>query len=199
MVYVGIIMSWLLFGYLHSLLASSGIKHQLTLWLGNFGPYYRLIYNGVAVLTLLGVLFLHTQAPADYVWPPHLVGRFLGSLYELVGIIICVLALSSYDLAEFIGWPLKHSITSKPILKQSGLLSYVRHPLYLGTILLLAGLYMRQPIWSNCIGLFMGALYIRVGIYFEEAKLINVFGDTYRVYRQRVPMLMPNRRVKRRN
>jgi protein-S-isoprenylcysteine O-methyltransferase Ste14 len=198
MIYASLILSWIAFGYLHSLLASTRIKQQMTQWLGRRGAYYRLIFNGVALLTLMGVLFLHRQAPIDYVWPPHWVGRFLGSLYALVGIVICGLALSSYDLAEFIGWPVRHSLTATPVLKQSGLLSYVRHPLYLGTILILAGLYMRQPIWSNCLCLLMGALYIRVGIYFEEAKLIGVFGDTYRNYRRQVPMLMPSRRFKRR-
>jgi protein-S-isoprenylcysteine O-methyltransferase Ste14 len=43
--------------------------------------------------------------------------------------------------------------------------------------------------------LFAGAFtaYILIGLYFEERALLRSFGDRYREYRTRVPMLVPIR------
>jgi protein-S-isoprenylcysteine O-methyltransferase Ste14 len=34
-------------------------------------------------------------------------------------------------------------------------------------------------------------LYILIGVRFEERELVTSFGDVYREYQQRVPMLLP--------
>ena len=34
--------------------------------------------------------------------------------------------------------------------------------------------------------------YVLIGLYFEERALVREFGDTYRSYQARVPMLLPN-------
>ncbi len=34
-------------------------------------------------------------------------------------------------------------------------------------------------------------LYVRIGIYFEEKKLVKEFGDIYNKYKLQVPMLIP--------
>jgi protein-S-isoprenylcysteine O-methyltransferase Ste14 len=36
--------------------------------------------------------------------------------------------------------------------------------------------------------------YIVVGIFLEERDLVDIFGDDYRHYRERVPMLVPWRK-----
>jgi len=76
--------------------------------------------------------------------------------------------------------------------REHGILRYVRHPLYLGMILALFGVLVYQPTWANLIFLLAASLYIRIGIYFEERKLIGEFGELYRHYRRRVPMLVPH-------
>ncbi|MFD2933817.1 methyltransferase family protein [Spirosoma flavum] len=74
--------------------------------------------------------------------------------------------------------------------RQRGILGYVRHPLYLGIILALFSIFLYQPTWANLIFLLAASLYIRIGIYFEERKLIEEFSELYRHYRRRVPMLV---------
>ncbi|MBN8824320.1 MULTISPECIES: isoprenylcysteine carboxylmethyltransferase family protein [unclassified Spirosoma] len=190
MYYVLILASWFVFGLIHSLTASTWLKQTVALRLGWLSRYYRLLYNAIALLTFLPVLWLHWKAPVEYVstWQGT---ALVGLPITMLGAGIALIALWGYDLGEFIGWPVSSQQDTGQGLRQTGLLQYVRHPLYTGILLCLLGIWITQPTWSHTLLVLAAALYIRIGIYFEERKLVSIFGDSYKTYRQRVPMLFP--------
>lgn len=188
MIYLELWVAWALFGFVHSLTAAGWVKKRSARWLG---LYYRLAYNALALLTFLPVLFLHHRAPAAYLWSTTPLTRGFGFLLILSGLAIGVVALRTYNLREFVGWPVSQTSLAPGSLQQDGLLAYVRHPLYTGTLLGILGLLLATPTTSNLIFLLAATGYIRIGIYFEEQKLVRTFGDAYVRYRQQTPMLIP--------
>ena len=59
---------------------------------------------------------------------------------------------------------------------------FVRHPLYSGTFLFVAGILLWYPGWANLISFVCIVGYTLVGITYEEMKLRNAFGSQYTEY-----------------
>lgn len=184
------ILLWLAYGVLHSILASSRVKQFFQRILGSGFRYYRLIYNALALVLLVG-LWLHQRTlPLDRLWAFDGLVNILAISLKLSGLIIIFLALKGYDLGEFVG--LKTPQQSAQIeFRTGGLLRYMRHPLYTGTILFVLGLFIEKAAISYFVMAICATVYILIGIVFEERKLIRQFGELYLDYRRRVPMLVP--------
>ena len=74
----------------------------------------------------------------------------------------------------------------------AGPYAFVRHPLYLGGLLIGLGLTLAGGhwIWPTTFLLFYVRMYSAT-IGYEEAQLERLFGDAFRAYRARVPRLLP--------
>lgn len=69
------------------------------------------------------------------------------------------------------------------------LYQHVRHPLYLGFILA----FWLTPVMTvaHLVFAILCTGYILVGIFLEEKDLVSDFGEQYKAYRKKVPMLIP--------
>jgi len=194
---------WLSFGVAHSWLASLRTKASME---PHVGYRYRVLYNLVSALHIVAVVQLGH-------WLYRAQGGFALASWQstaltvlwLTGGVFIIFALAQYDLGLFSGlkqWrqgraagsrvqPLQavpSSNTGLEPLHLDGLHCYMRHPLYCALFMML---------WGNAgypFGLataLWGSIYLVVGTWFEERKLLSDYGDDYARYRQHVPAFFP--------
>ncbi len=116
---------------------------------------------------------------------------------QLFAVVILVLGVRQTGITSFIGLSqlLLPEDTSPPKMVTDGLYRYVRHPLYTAGLVII---WLIPLMTYNLLALILGlTIYIFVGAYFEERKLLLEFGDVYAEYRQRTPMLVPRIRISR--
>lgn len=109
-------------------------------------------------------------------WSVLLIATFLINHFELFGLRQTFAALRGRGVSE--------SEFHTPMLYK-----LVRHPLYLGFVI--AFWSAPQMSVGHLIFAIGGTGYILVGIFFEERDLVAHFGQKYRDYQKRVPMLLP--------
>ncbi len=185
-------LAWLSFGLGHSLLAGGGAKKRL---FPVFGSFHRLSYNLFAALhialvmalgwRLFGAIEAFQLAP----WARNalLIGYVLGwaaFLWALKGYDLGLLA-GTKQIRERMREPLKPA--DEPLLI-AGAHRYVRHPLYAGAFLILWGRIsdefdLATAAWAS--------LYLVAGTFFEERKLLRLYGKEYADYRRSTPAFIP--------
>lgn len=175
------------FGVTHSLLARPRAKQALRRWIPESAQrsVYVLIASAqigtICALWLpLGPTLWSIAGPAAWI---------LGAL-QAAGWLGAVASTFHIDHLELFGLRQAFGLPAGPSgLRTPGLYRVVRHPLYLG---ILIGMWS-APVMTAGHLLFAAAMtaYIVVGARFEERDLVRHFGDAYREYRARVPMLIP--------
>jgi protein-S-isoprenylcysteine O-methyltransferase Ste14 len=190
---VGAIATW---GVIHSWLASLAAKRLWGQILGEPGSRaYRLGYNALAAVSFIPILWLTRVLPDRILYFVGAPWRYLMIGGEVVAACLLGLALLATDPLHFIGLRQVMERDSPYGLVTDGFYRWVRHPLYLfGLVILWLTPFMTRNMLTVIIAL---TVYVFIGAWFEEQRLLREFGDEYRAYQARTPMLMPGLRWRR--
>lgn len=184
------------FAVQHSVMARQSFKA----WLHRFLPasIERSTYVLLASLALL-LLFWQWRPLPQVIWSfdQQVVA---GVLWLAMALGWMLVLLSSFLINHFELFGLQQVISdaagapiASPTFRTPLLYRVVRHPIYLGFIIA----FWATPYMTLGHALFAAVttLYIFVGIFLEERDLVQLFGEQYVTYRNKVAMLVPGMRV----
>jgi protein-S-isoprenylcysteine O-methyltransferase Ste14 len=191
---------WIIWCFVHSLMIAPVVTNSLKDKFGDRFRFYRLFFNTVALATFfpLALYSFQLKEMPILVWD----GALAVVQYVLLSLSLFLFLAGArhYSLSSFLGIaqiregePNK-TLSTHPAFATSGILSIIRHPWYASALLL---------IWARDLGLtaliinFVLSLYLFIGAFLEEHKLIKEFGDDYRHYQNRVSMLFPWKWIKK--
>ena len=186
---------WILYGVLHSLFADTGVKTWLSRRMGRLAVHYRLIYTLFAFITLVAVLLYQVRMTSPLLYTGFPALKIIGAFISLAGLSLMLFCIRKYFMSLSGLRTLVQPEKAGAELMITDIHQYVRHPLYLGTFTFIWGLWMVFPYLSLLIANVIVTIYTLIGINLEERKLEELFGDSYRVYKQKVPRILPFRKV----
>lgn len=202
-----------LFGLLHSLGAQEPFKNALARWTSPLfvDHFWRFVYCALSYAALYyWIAVLHWGAHPDAnVWLvdyPQPVWRVLVVLH-LFSIALAYVSFLQSDYLEFLGltqmWrglrrllsPSAHvpvlALFGTQRLEVKGVYGWIRHPMLVAGFLFLA---TSGPSRNNLVFLLMYTMYMLIGGYYEERRLVRIFGEQYLQYRQQVGAFTPRLR-----
>ena len=179
-----------LWGIIHSMLASMGFKDFLRRMLGDgFMKSYRFLYNIFAVISFAPVLFLMQLLPDKTIYQVSSPWSYLMRAGQLMSVLLLFAAVLQTDVLAFVGLRQLIEDEKKGALVINGLYRFVRHPLYTFSLLIL---WLSPSVTLDTFTVFaVLTIYVLIGIVFEERKLLREFGQEYADYKSDTPMLIP--------
>jgi len=186
-----LILSVIVWGFIHSLTASLRFKEMFLQILGNrAAKFYRLFYNLFSVMSIAPVFYLMLTLPDKKLYQVSAPWNYVMLAGQGISVVLLVVSVLQTDVLAFVGLrQLSTEQEKSGKLVTRGFYRMVRHPLY--TFGLLA-LWLSASVSVNSFIVYVAlTIYILVGIYFEERKLLREFGQAYADYKSVTPMLIP--------
>ena len=193
-----LVLAIIFFGFSHSFLASLKVKIYVKENLPRLIPFYRFIYNLISILILL-VFFIYLPQSDITIYDLIKPYDFIILGFQFFSLLSLIWTFRYFSYKEFLGisqiarWYQKNydinDLDEKMTLKIEGPYKYMRHPVYFFSILFLI---FRPYMDLTYLVLIIGAIiYFYVGSYYEEKKLIKIFGEEYAHYQKLVPRIFP--------
>ncbi len=193
-----LIILFAIYGFIHSVLASEKVKIFFRKTFGKLIAFYRLLFNLFAFvgLYLIWDLAPHPTLQIYKLPPPYDYLVLIPQLISLAGIMwsfkyVCfkefigLNQIDRYFKNEYYDNELDENYT----LRIEGPYKYSRHPIYFFSIIFLM---FRAEMNLFYLTMFISfTLYFYIGSYYEEKKMVRLFGDDYRDYQKKVPGIFP--------
>jgi protein-S-isoprenylcysteine O-methyltransferase Ste14 len=204
---IQVILVFLLFAVIHSITAATKFKLACREIFGDsfMRAWYRAFFTAVSFITA-AVAFLCIRRTPDYaIWTAP--GWLWWAMFcvQTAGSVFGSFAFEHLDAGEFLGYKQVRRYLARggvggniegltqQELVMTGVYGIVRHPLYLAGIIIFT---FNPRITANGLTVTVLAdVYFLFGVFMEERRLAGLFGEQYREYRRRVPMMIP--RLKR--
>lgn len=165
--------------WIYWFVASAGVKAGRTRWSRFAGSRVAIVLI-ILLLLRLRVLKGHHVVTSD----PWL---------QAIGLVIFLLGLALAIWARvYLGrnWGMPMTEKADPELVTTGPYSSIRHPIYSGLILAMAGTAVAVSLYSLIAVVLLGAYFIYSAA-MEERYMAGLFPDTYPRYKQATKMLIP--------
>lgn len=183
---------WIAYFAIHSLLASLSVKHAVAHHWPGFVPWYRIIFNLLAILLIIPPLYLLYTIGGDPVWEWRGSWAWIMNGIAAVAMFGFFYSLRFYDGSEFLGIRQlqedERSVEDQEHFRLSPLHYCVRHPWYFLGLLLI---WTRDMPPAMLLTAVLATIYFILGSWFEERKLMVYHGEVYAEYRRLVPALLP--------
>ena len=189
---------WILWCSLHSLLISRFFITKMKNILGIKFAYYRLTFNAFSLLTLIPVV-IYQQLLSEgiiFSWPGSWnilkFGMYLASFVLFYG------GYRVFDMPYVLGTKQVNEMRENKKVDAmdfytTGILEYVRHPWYSGSIILVWAFGSISDV--SLVSKIILTAYLIIGTFLEEKKLVHEIGEPYLAYRKKVPMFIPWKRA----
>lgn len=183
-----ILLALAIWGVVHSFLASPLAKKLLPLRVGR-SDFYRLAYNIFAGISFLPVLSLTATLPDQPLYRVSEPWSILMYGGQALSALLLAIAFLQTDSLSFVGIRQLFEKEETGLLATRGLYRIVRHPLYTFS---LSFIWLNPSVSQNSMVFYIGVtLYVLIGAFFEERKLLRDYGEEYAEYQRKTPMLVP--------
>jgi len=188
------------FAISHSVLASYKFKQKLTAKLGDKISFYRLFYNLSSILVFLFIYEISPK-PEYIIYDLKFPFDIIIVLFQILFGLAMLWVFKSINGMEFLGFSQikrfsqknynTNDLDEKMELRIDGIFKYSRHPIYLFASLFLI---LRPTMdFFYLVFLINMLLYFYIGSYFEEKKMLKIFGDEYKNYQANVSRFIPTK------
>lgn len=192
---------WTVYLAVHSAMISNAFTEFLSRKLGDRYRYYRIFFNVFSAAALVPLLLFSGSVKGEvfFKWEGNVV--FVRYAMLALGVGLFIAGGRHYNMKVFFGIKqaregMAHGLLNRSgRLDSSGILGLIRHPFYSGVIVLI---WARDLDAARLIVSCIITLYVIIGTYLEEKKLIGEFGEVYVEYREKVSMFVPLKYIKRR-